>query len=203
MRHAERELALQAQRAYERTINDWQAASRSWARARHRGAHLKGPRRAKPRGRPQAPDDLRFAPSVTRTRTALSHRSPLRSRRLDFHPSSEGAAGGGRAARHRLPLSEERRFPPALSLLVRGERLRVDRPDARCHVGADVRGRVLIARLVGVATIWGRAARGLRTAVRTTMSSSRRPIWMRPQRGSRLSTGLALPGPAARGPGHP
>ena len=27
-----------------------------WARARHRGAHHKGPRKAKPRGRPQAPD---------------------------------------------------------------------------------------------------------------------------------------------------
>ena len=32
------------------------ATRRRRARARHRGTHLKGPRRAKPRGRPQAPD---------------------------------------------------------------------------------------------------------------------------------------------------
>ena len=40
------------------------------ARARHRGAHLKGPRRAKPRGRPQAPDvcaSLRQSLAPTRT----------------------------------------------------------------------------------------------------------------------------------------
>ena len=38
-------------------VADWQAAAqRRWARARHRGAHHNGPQRAKPRGRPQAPD---------------------------------------------------------------------------------------------------------------------------------------------------
>ena len=40
------------------------------ARARHRGAHHKGPRRAKPRGRPQAPDvcaSLRQSLAPTRT----------------------------------------------------------------------------------------------------------------------------------------
>ena len=31
-------------------------AAEEWVRARHRSAHLKGPRRARPRGRPQAPD---------------------------------------------------------------------------------------------------------------------------------------------------
>ena len=38
-----------------------------WVRARHRGAHLKGRQAAQQRGRPQAPDDLRFSSSVTRT----------------------------------------------------------------------------------------------------------------------------------------
>jgi transposase len=54
MRQAERELALQAQRAYERTVADWQPTRR--ARARHRGAHHNGQQRPQPRGRPQAPD---------------------------------------------------------------------------------------------------------------------------------------------------
>ena len=45
------------------------------ARARHRGAHLKGRQAAKQRGRPQSPSVCALAPSVTRARTALSHRS--------------------------------------------------------------------------------------------------------------------------------
>ena len=90
-------------------------------------------------------------------------------------PRSRGPAGsrGRRAscARRRAVASPggSEREPlawPTRSEFVRGERLRVDRPDARCHAGADVRRRVLMARLVGVAAIWGRAARGLRTAVR-------------------------------------
>ena len=54
MRHAERELALQAERAYERTVKRPPARARR-ARARHRGAHHSGPRRSKSRGRPQGP----------------------------------------------------------------------------------------------------------------------------------------------------
>ena len=61
MREAERALAEQAEHAYTNTVRDWQAAQAKkprsrWARARHRGAHSISPRRAKPRGRPQAPD---------------------------------------------------------------------------------------------------------------------------------------------------
>ena len=56
MRQAERELALQAQRAYERTVKDRQQTR---ARARHRAAHLVAPRRSRSRGRPQGPS-LRF-----------------------------------------------------------------------------------------------------------------------------------------------
>ena len=48
---------------------------RKMVRARHRGAHLLiGPRRAKPRGRPQAPDACASLTSVTRTTT--HHRTP-------------------------------------------------------------------------------------------------------------------------------
>ena len=50
MRTAERELALQAQRAYERTVADWQAAPSEGGRERDTGARittaLKGPSRA-------------------------------------------------------------------------------------------------------------------------------------------------------------
>ena len=57
------------------------ASDRARARARHRGAHLKGPRRAKQRGRPQSPRRLRFSSSVTRAPPELSHRrrSPIAS----------------------------------------------------------------------------------------------------------------------------
>ena len=43
----------QAEAAYRRLVNDWRGgrAGEERVRARHRGAHLKGPRRAKPRGR--------------------------------------------------------------------------------------------------------------------------------------------------------
>ena len=46
----------------------WSPTGKQRVRARHRGAHLKGPRRAKPRGRPQAPDacaSLRQSPAPT------------------------------------------------------------------------------------------------------------------------------------------
>ena len=43
---------------------------RSWVRARHRGAHLKGRLAAKQRGRPQSPSDLRFS--------SVSHPHPNR-----------------------------------------------------------------------------------------------------------------------------
>ena len=47
-------------------IGDLRSTAPKRVRARHRGAHLKGPRRAKPRGRPQAPDacaSLRQSPA--------------------------------------------------------------------------------------------------------------------------------------------
>ncbi|MEX2195399.1 MAG: IS110 family transposase [Thermoleophilaceae bacterium] len=55
-------------------------------RARHRGAHLKGPRRAKQRGRPQSPRRLRFSSSVTRTQRPPLQSRPHLATALDFHP---------------------------------------------------------------------------------------------------------------------
>jgi hypothetical protein len=64
---AERELSRQAEAAYRRLVNDWQAARppRAGAGATS-GAHQISPRRAKPHGRPQAPDvcaSLRQSPA--------------------------------------------------------------------------------------------------------------------------------------------
>ena len=78
---AERELSRQAEAAYRRLVNDWQAAGppEERVRARHRGAHLKGPRRAKPRGRLASPKPaLRF----------VSHPHPTHSRKGAPRPSS-------------------------------------------------------------------------------------------------------------------
>ena len=44
------------------------------------------PRRAKPRGRPQAPDVCASLPSIARAHHAESHRSGLETSPLDFHP---------------------------------------------------------------------------------------------------------------------
>ena len=52
MRKAERELALQAQRAYERTVKDWQQKKGASATP---GRASNGPRRGTSRGRPQGP----------------------------------------------------------------------------------------------------------------------------------------------------
>ena len=68
MRQAERELALQAQRAYERTIKDRQA-EKVGAGATP-GRALKGRLAAQQRGRPQSPSDLRFS--------SVSHPHPNR-----------------------------------------------------------------------------------------------------------------------------
>jgi hypothetical protein len=65
MRQAERELALQAQRATNAPWPTGRPTKR--ARARHRGAHHKGRQAAQQRGRPPSPSDLRFSSSVTRT----------------------------------------------------------------------------------------------------------------------------------------
>jgi transposase len=75
MRHAERELALQAQRAYERTVKHWQ--QHRGARARHRAAHLVAPQGA---GRAADPKAQVCALTRRRPRRAeLSHdrRSPI------------------------------------------------------------------------------------------------------------------------------
>jgi hypothetical protein len=45
---AERRLTEQAEIAYRRLVADWQATGPRRVRARHRSAHLKGPRRARP-----------------------------------------------------------------------------------------------------------------------------------------------------------
>ena len=54
-------------------------AARRRVRARHRSAHLKGPRRARPRGRPQAPDACtspRQSPAPNRQRPTRSPNAP-------------------------------------------------------------------------------------------------------------------------------
>ena len=79
MRRAERELARQAERAYQRTVADWQSTR---ARARHRDAHHKGPRRASSAARHQS-QTLRFSsssPAPTRhcrKQRGLDQSSPL------------------------------------------------------------------------------------------------------------------------------
>jgi transposase len=65
IRQAERELALQAQRAYERTVADWQT-NKAGAGATPGRASRK-PSSGTARGRPPSPSDLRFSSSVTRT----------------------------------------------------------------------------------------------------------------------------------------
>ena len=61
-------------------------AARRRVRARHRSAHLKGPRRARPRGRPQAPDACTSPRQSPAPRSAASHKEPERARQFDFHP---------------------------------------------------------------------------------------------------------------------
>ena len=72
-------------------IDAWSAtgnppARQKWVRARHRGAHLKGPQRAKPRGR------LNEAPTPALRSVSHPHPTALSQRvatvqPLDFHPS--------------------------------------------------------------------------------------------------------------------
>ena len=78
MRHAERELALQAQRAYERTIKDRQPQKGASATP---GRASSGPQRSRSRGRPQGPS-LRFdssspAPHPTLPRQAVTDQPHL------------------------------------------------------------------------------------------------------------------------------
>jgi hypothetical protein len=61
MRQAERKLAEQAELAYRNTVRDWQATqtkrqTMEVGASATKGAHQTSPQRAKPRGRPQAPD---------------------------------------------------------------------------------------------------------------------------------------------------
>jgi hypothetical protein len=89
-RHAEDELVEAQEAAYRRLIADWQAsrpATKAGAGAGATpGAHLKGPRSAKARGRPSSPRTLRFASSVTHTHPAVAQPEAPTSRKLDFHP---------------------------------------------------------------------------------------------------------------------
>jgi transposase len=122
MRQAERALAEQAEHAYPNAVRDWQASQTvkpgesppnrwRWARVRQRGAHLTGPQRAKPRGRPQAPDvcaSLRQSltpnqhqpttahapqPHLTFARRAKPQRGPLDRRLVRLRVPAETAAG--------------------------------------------------------------------------------------------------------------
>jgi hypothetical protein len=91
---AERELSRQAEAAYRRLVNDWHATRPATvgAGATPGRAHLKRPRRAKPRGRLSSPETC--ASSVARTHPKLSQRRPQPSRQLDFHPSLMTACTG-------------------------------------------------------------------------------------------------------------
>jgi transposase len=55
-----------------------------WARARHRGAHQTSPRRAKPRGRPQAPDAYASLRRSLAPRTTLPQEPPISKTPLTF-----------------------------------------------------------------------------------------------------------------------
>ncbi len=72
---------------------------RRWVRARHRGAHQIGPRRAKPRGRPQAPDVCASLPSIARARPAACQRRPQPSGALDVLSARVLRVGRWRPAR--------------------------------------------------------------------------------------------------------
>jgi len=71
-----------------RPTSGWSATGRpadrrrKWARARHRSAHEIGPRRAKPRGRLEAPDVC-----------ALLRQSPAPTNKLPLHPAAGHPAG--------------------------------------------------------------------------------------------------------------
>ena len=66
---------------------DGQPTQGGRVRARHRGAHRKDPRRAKPRGRPGALlEGLHFATSVTRTQRKTPTGEEGRPQEFDFHP---------------------------------------------------------------------------------------------------------------------
>jgi hypothetical protein len=99
MRNAERALAEQAELAYKRNVADWQATRRQRrARVRHRGTHLKRPRRAKAARQTTAPDvcvSLRQSPAPT---TKSPTRQPAASRPLDFLSDRVGASGRWRPA---------------------------------------------------------------------------------------------------------
>jgi len=78
VRERERELAQQAEHAYERLVADWKQTRPKGAGVTPGRASLKGPRRAKPRGRPQAPDvcaSLRQSPAPNANcATGAAHR---------------------------------------------------------------------------------------------------------------------------------
>jgi hypothetical protein len=86
-RDAERALAIQAENAYYRTLADWKSTGPAKAGASVTpGRAYIGPRRAKPRGRPQAPDVCASLRSIARAH----HQDPTRAATepaLDFHPS--------------------------------------------------------------------------------------------------------------------
>jgi transposase len=86
-RDAERALAIQAENAYYRTLADWKSTGPAKAGASvTSGRAYIGPRRAKPRGRPQAPDVCASLRSIARAH----HQDPTGAATepaLDFHPS--------------------------------------------------------------------------------------------------------------------
>ena len=59
---------------------------RRWVRARHRSAHLKGPRRARPRGRPTAPDACTSPRQSPTPATQNPTKEPGPPPKFDFHP---------------------------------------------------------------------------------------------------------------------
>ena len=86
-----------------------------WARARHRGTHQKGPQRAKPRGRPQAPDVC--ASLVSHPRPVTQSHNPTGPARPDTalterrFNTPQPPAGLGKELRKRRPAQRSRRAP--------------------------------------------------------------------------------------------
>jgi hypothetical protein len=107
--------------------------------------------RSPPRGRP-------CRPRRTENRGPRARASaPTTEGPAPAHSSAAAATGNRRAPRTRL--REQADAVAQRLLVVRRERLGVDPPDARCTAGGCP-AQGLMVRLVGVAAVWGRAARG-------------------------------------------
>ncbi len=98
VREAERGLARQAETAYQRTVRDYHAAAAKVGASTTPGRASRRPSKAKPRGRPQAPDvcaSLRqsLAPTANSPTGAADRQTPLTFIRRPKRASAEGRLG--------------------------------------------------------------------------------------------------------------